>query len=345
MFEFAWPWLALLLPLPWLLRRFLPAPAAPPAPNTDGAPVLLHPLVGRLGQTFQKATPVGVPSPLLQNLLMALLWGLLVLTLMRPQWLESHTEVVSPGYDLMLAVDTSRSMEALDFTVDGTRFNRLAVVKGVMSRFIAQRGGDRIGLIVFGDAAYLQAPLTLDGEAVRTLLDATVPRMAGDATAIGDAIGLAIKKLRDRPEGSRVLILLTDGENTAGSLPPREAARLARHYQVRIYTVGVGSKGEVPLLEDGRLKMTKMELDEELLQEIAGLTGGAYFRATDAHALEEIYARIDALEKSEVEVRSVMVPQPLYRWPLGLAMLTLLVIAALSLRQGVTGSTRGAEAP
>jgi Ca-activated chloride channel family protein len=332
-FEFAWPWLAVLLPLPWLLRRYAPSRAPAREADDAGAPVLLHPLVGRLGQTFTAATPVGMPAPMVQNLLMGILWASLVLALMKPQWLETHTEVVSPGYDLMMAVDTSRSMEALDFTVDGRRVNRLAVVKGVMGRFITQRGGDRIGLIIFGDSAYLQAPLTLDGEAVRSLLEATVPRMAGDATAIGDAIGLAVKKLRERPQSSRILILLTDGENTAGNLPPLEATRLASLYKVRIYTIGVGSKGEVPIMENGQLKMTKMEIDEELLQEIAGRTGGAYFRATDTQALEQIYAQIDALEKSEVEERSVMVPQPLFRWPLGLALLALFLIAAMALRR------------
>jgi Ca-activated chloride channel family protein len=150
--------------------------------------------------------------------------------------------------------------------------------------------------------------------------------MAGDGTAIGDAIGLAVKKLRDRPEGSRVLILLTDGENTEGSLPPRLAAQLAAQEGVRIYTIGVGSKGLVPFMENGRMTEQKMEIDEDLLTDIAKMTGGAYFRATDTDALEKIYQRIDAMEKTQAESRTVMIPSPLYRWPLGVSLLVLLVL-------------------
>ena len=225
-------------------------------------------------------------------------------------------------------------MEALDFTVDGRRVNRMAVVKGVVGRFVEQRRGDRVGLIIFGDNAYLQSPLTLDGDAVRAMLESAIPRMAGDATAIGDSVGLAVKKLRERPEGSRILILLTDGENTAGSLPPLEAARLARRYDIRTYTIGVGSKGKVPFREGGRLIMADMQIDEDLLREMAQITGGAYFRATDTQALEEIYRRIDAMEKTEAETRRTMIPRPLFRWPLGAALLLLLLLVAMSLRRG-----------
>ena len=332
MFEFAWWWVAAALPLPWLVRRFAPKQGA--STMEQQSAVLLHPSVTRLQTAFVSLAPTAGLSSLLQNLLLALLWVSLVVAMMRPQWLEPHTQVVSPGYDLMLAVDASRSMEALDFTVDGRRVNRMAVVKGVVGRFIEQRRGDRMGLVIFGDHAYLQSPLTLDGEAVRTLLESSVPRMAGDATAIGDSVGLAVKKLRERPEGSRVLILLTDGENTAGSLPPLEAARLAKHYNIRIYTVGVGSKGKVPFMEKGRLVMTDMQIDEDLLKEMAAITGGAYFRATDTQALEEIYRRIDALEMTEAETRTKMIPRPLFRWPLAVAMAALFLLAALSLRRG-----------
>ena len=242
---------------------------------------------------------------------------------------------MSPGYDLMLAVDASRSMEALDFTLEGRRVNRMAVVKGVVGRFIEQRHGDRVGLIVFGDAAYLQAPLTVDGAAVRAMLEEVVPRMAGDSTAIGDAVGLAVKKLRDRPEGSRVLVLLTDGENTAGSLPPVEAARLARQYGVRIYAVGVGSKGKVPFPgPGGRITMEDMQIDEALLAEVAAVTGGAFYMATDTQALEAIYRRIDALEKTRAESRQTLLPHPLYRWPLAVALGALLALGWLVARRG-----------
>jgi Ca-activated chloride channel family protein len=332
--EFAWPWFALLLPLPLLVRGLLPPRVAEPAEARHGAE-LLYPSAGRLTEAFTLMVPGwGLPAGLRQGLL-ALLWIGLVGALMRPQWLETRHDVVSPGYDLMLAIDASRSMEALDFTVEGRRVNRMAVVKGVVGRFIEQRRGDRVGLVVFGDSAYLQAPLTVDGAAVRAMLDEVVPRMAGDATAIGDAVGLAVKKLRDRPPGSRVLVLVTDGENTAGSLPPAEASRLARQYGVRIYTVGVGSKGKVPVPDaSGRITYEDMQIDERLLGEIAALTGGAFYLATDSQALEAIYQRIDTLEKTEAETRTTLVPSPLYRWPLGAALAALLALGWLVARRG-----------
>jgi Ca-activated chloride channel family protein len=261
-----------------------------------------------------------------KTIMLTLLWVALILALMRPEWLEPYSEVRTEGYDLMLAVDTSRSMDALDFTVNGRQVTRMAVIKGVLGRFIDAREGDRIGIIVFGSQAFVLTPMTLDINAVHDLVGSIVSRMAGDGTAIGDAIGLGVKKLRERPEGSRVLILVTDGENTEGSLPPRLAAQLAAHEGIRIYTIGVGSKGMVPFMEDGRLTEQKMEIDEDLLKEVAKMTGGAYFRATDTDALEKIYERIDALEKTQAESRSVMIPSPLYRWPLGVALLVLLVL-------------------
>jgi Ca-activated chloride channel family protein len=261
-----------------------------------------------------------------RTLMLTLIWVFLIAALMRPQWLEPYTEVRTEGYDLMLAVDTSRSMDAMDFSVSGRQVTRMAVIKGVLGRFIQARDGDRLGVVVFGSQAFVLSPMTLDVQAVHTLVEGIVSRMAGDGTAIGDAIGLAVKKLRERPEGSRVLVLVTDGENTEGSLPPRLAAQLAAHEGIRIYTIGVGSKGLVPFLEDGVMTKVKMEIDEDLLTEIARMTGGAYFRATDTDALEKIYQRIDALEKTQAESRSVMIPQSLYRWPLGVALTILLVL-------------------
>lgn len=333
MFSFAWPWFAVLLPLPWLVWRFWSAPRPKPDKHPRGA--LIHPGLQRLEKAFNAAAPSMPRSEFLPMLLLGLLWLSLILALMQPQWLRRHTEVKSEGYDLLLAVDLSRSMLALDFTVNGRRVNRLQVVKGVMGRFIEQRQGDRIGLLLFGDSAYVQAPLTLDSNAVRAMLDNSVPRMAGDATAIGDAIGLAVKKLRERPVGSRVLILLTDGENTAGNLPPFQAAMLARQYNIRIYTIGVGSKGEVPFPDEtGRITMEQMEIDEKLLRQVADITGGAYFRATDTQALEGISERINTLEKTEAEARSIMIPEPLFRVPLGVALLLLIGLAVLGRRRG-----------
>ena len=327
MFSFHWPWFALLLPLPLLIWKFWRRPhGATDAYTHADRSTLLHPALGRLASTFVNSRSLTHAGSRLQIFMLALLWVALVTCLMRPQWLEPYSEVRTEGYDLMLAIDTSRSMEALDFTVEGRQVTRMAVIKGVIGRFIKARDGDRIGLVVFGDQAFVLSPMTLDNQAVYKLVDNIVSRMAGDGTAIGDAIGLAVKKLRNRPEGSRILILVTDGENTEGSLPPKLAAQLAAHEGIRIYTIGVGSKGLVPFMEDGRITQVKMEIDEELLTEVAGITGGEYFRATDTSALEQIYQRIDALEKTQAEARTALIPRPLYRWPLGLALLALLLL-------------------
>ena len=327
MFSFYWPWAAVLLPLPLLVRRFWPRPhgATDAYTHADNS-TLLHPALGRLASTFVAARSLTHAGSYLQLVMLALLWVMLVTTLMQPQWLEPYTEIRTEGYDLMLAVDTSRSMEALDFTVEGRQVTRMAVIKGVLGRFIKARDGDRIGIVVFGSQAFVLSPMTLDLQALHSLLDGVVSRMAGTGTAIGDAIGLSVKKLRERPEGSRVLILVTDGENTEGSMPPILAAQLAAHEGIRIYTIGVGSKGLVPFVEDGQMTQVKMEIDEQLLTEVADISGGAYFRATDTSALEKIYEQIDALEKTQAESRSVMIPRPLYRWPLGLALLLLFLL-------------------
>lgn len=335
MLSFAYPWLVLLVPLPWLMRR-LAGRLRAPTERPSGDLVLLNPAIAQLTSAFAMGSDARLRSrpgwP--ERLLAHGLWVALVVTLMGPQWLERYTQVLSRGHDLMIAVDISRSMEALDFELAGRPVNRLAVVKAVVSEFVAQRRGDRIGLILFGDAAYLQSPLTLDGAAVSAMLENVVPGMAGDATAIGDAMGLAVKKLRERPLGARVLILLTDGENTAGSLPPLVAARLAEEHGIRIYTVGVGSADKVPFWENGRVHRVDRPLDEVLLKAIAEVTQGAYFRATDSGALAAIYRHIDALEKTEAVTRNTWVPRPLFRWPLGLALILLLWCAVLARQRG-----------
>ena len=326
-FSFHWPWVVLLLPLPIFIWKFWRQPhGATDAYTHADRSTLLHPALGRLASTFVTSRSLTHAGSRLQIFMLALLWAALITCLMRPQWLEPYTEVHTEGYDLMLAIDTSRSMEALDFTVEGRQVTRMAVIKGVIGRFIKARKGDRIGIVAFGSQAFVLSPMTLDNDAVYKLVDNIVSRMAGDGTAIGDAIGLGVKKLRERPEGSRVLILVTDGANTEGSLPPRLAAQLAAHEGIRIYTIGIGSKGLVPYMEDGRMTQVKMEIDEELLTEVASITGGEYFRATDTGALEQIYRHIDGLVKTQAEARTVLIPRPLYRWPLGLALLALLLL-------------------
>lgn len=326
MLSFEWPWLVLLLPLPllaWAVRRLSRQPAED---SVREQPALRHPVLGHLRGAFS-VKPLSSPFRYRgQGVLLGLAWAGLVVAMMRPQWLELHEEVQTEGRDLLLAIDVSRSMEALDFSAGGQRVTRLSVVKGVMGRFIEGRAGDRIGLVLFGSQAFVLSPLTLDIEAVKALLEGVQTRVAGDGTAMGDAIGLGVKKLRERPPGARVMILVSDGESTMGTLPPLLAARLAAQEGVRIYTIGVGTTGPVPIMEDGRLKHERMDLDEQTLRTIAEMTGGAYFRATDTGALEQIYARIDTLEKTEAESRSVMIPRPLYRWPLAVALLALLLL-------------------
>jgi Ca-activated chloride channel family protein len=221
----------------------------------------------------------------------------------------------------MLAVDLSGSMEQADFyTRHGQRLTRLNAVKLVLGPFIQRRLGDRLGLILFADHAYLQAPLTLDNAAIDDFLQRAVIGLAGRETAIGDAIGLAVKKLRERPEGSRVLILLTDGENTAGSLSPLKAAQLAKQYDIRIYTIGVGGRGD--FLQRG--------VNEQMLTAIAQQTNGAYFSATDFQALNRVYQDIDnRLTKTQAESRLYLQRIPLYHWPLAFALLALLILQIL----------------
>jgi len=329
-FDFHWPWAGLMLPLPlltpWLRARFWP-PANPAAEPLEGQRLtLLHPHLERLQTAYQTRRPRRPLAGWAQLALLWLLWLALVLVMMRPQWLTPYTEAVTPGYDLMLAVDASHSMEALDFSAQGVPINRMAVVKGVLGRFIEGRTGDRVGLIVFGSQAFVLSPLSLDRRAARQLLEGMEANMAGPGTALGDAIALGAKKLRERPEGSRVMILVADGDNSAGGFAPEEGAALARAFGARIHVIGVGSEDKsIPIPEEGEIRYREdLTMNEVTLRAIADASGGAYFRATDTRALEEISRRIDELEKTEAETRTVFLPEPLYRWPLGLAMAALL---------------------
>jgi len=330
-FEFDWPWAALLLLIPLLVRSLWPRliHRGEEQPVEGQQTTLLHPAIRYLELSFNAKRPRNPIAGKLHALLLALFWLFLTLAMMRPQWLEPHTELRSEGYDLMLAVDTSRSMTALDFKSEGRPVSRMAVIKTVLDRFIEKREGDRVGLIIFGNQSFVQSPLTLDRTAVRHILADIEPGMAGDATAMGDAIALAVKKLRERPEGSRVLLLITDGESTSGLIPPIPAAALANREGIRIYSIGVGSHEEEIAIRgpDGQYKMEKdVGMDEKTLTLVARGTGGDYFRATDTNALEEIYRKIDTLEKTQAEGRTTLIPHPLYRWPLGLALLCLLLL-------------------
>jgi len=344
MFEFHWPWVAALLPLPLLLPFLWPRRGADPDETLEGRrDTLLHPGLAALQAAYQSRRPRMQLGGWIHKALLALLWIGLVGALMRPQWLTPYTEVSTPGYDLMLAVDASHSMDALDFSAGGQQVTRMQVVKGVMGRFIESREGDRIGLIIFGSQAFVLSPLSLDRNAVEQVLNGVVASIAGQGTALGDAIALGVKKLRERPPQSRVMILIADGDNTAGQFAPIEAARLARMAGVRIYVIGVGSKRtEIPIYEEGRVKYRDdLTMNESTLQEIAKTTGGAYFRATDANALEEISQRVGQLEKTEAESRTAFLPSPLYRWPLAAAVAALLALGLFP--EGRKRMVRGAQ--
>ena len=266
-------------------------------------------------------------------LLRCLALVLLIIALARPQSGTKASEVLTEGIDIMLCLDTSGSMQALDFKWKDERHNRLEVVKNVVSDFIKGRTNDRIGMVVFGEEAFTQCPLTLDYGVLLNFLDQVEIGMAGDSTAIGSALGTCVNRLKERESKSKVIILLTDGRNNAGSLSPQTAAEIAETYSIKTYTVGVGTAGEVPFLVDtifGKKYMyQRVDLDEETLKGIATITGASYFKATNTEALAEIYKKIDKLEKTKVEVKEYMEYEELFGWFLLSALLCILIEVTL----------------
>jgi len=248
----------------------------------------------------------------------------------RPQFVGEAVQLPVSGRDLLLAVDISGSMEARDMVLVDKVATRLMAVKIVAGNFIERRKGDRLGLILFGDQAYLQTPLTFDRKTTNIQLREAAIGLAGKRTAIGDAIGLAVKRLREQPEGNRVLILLTDGANTAGTVDPQKAADIAASEGVRIYTIGVGADERVVRGIFGQRRVANNELDEPALQAIAAKTGGRYFRARDIEALEEIYQLLDELEPVSTVEETFRPVRELYMWPAGAALLLSLLLALTS---------------
>lgn len=231
MFEFAWPWIFLLAPLPWLLRMWLP-------PADSGEAALQVSFLGELENLSGRRARLQLP-PWRKQVYFALLWLLLLSATARPEWVGEPLPLPASGRDLLIAVDVSGSMDYADMRWEDEEVSRLVLVKHLMGDFIEGRTGDRLGLILFGSQAYLQAPLTFDRQTVRTWLDEAVIGIAGKNTAIGDAIGLAVKRLRQRPAHSRVLVLITDGANNGGEIEPMIAARLAAEEGVTIYPSGL----------------------------------------------------------------------------------------------------------
>ena len=334
MMELLWPWVLLVAPLPllvrWLTRQAETRQAALTVPSLKP----YQPEGG--GLSSRSATR----RTTLLIALMFLAWLLLLLAAARPQWTGDPVALPASGRDLMLAVDISGSMGTEDMQLGGDYVDRLTVVKQVVTDFVEARAGDRVGLILFGTNAYLQAPLTFDLTTVQQLLDEAPVGIAGGKTAIGDAIGLGVKRLRSHPEGDRVMILLTDGANNVGAVAPIKAAELASEVGVRIYTIGVGAREmRMPSLFGrfgSRIVNPSAELDEETLTAVAERTDARYFRAENTAQLAEIYALIDELEPVEQEAETFRPIQALFMWPLAAGFL--LLGLALGLHAGLGGT-------
>ncbi len=330
MINFIWPWAFAALPLPLLSRWLL-------RPNRERDAALRVPDVGRFNLALMSSS-IGRRRDWLVTLLAWLAWACLLGAAARPQLTGDPVSLPSTGRDLMLAVDISGSMNTEDMEIDGQSVNRLAAVKAVVTDFIAHRAGDRVGLILFGTNAYLQAPLTFDLTTVQELLDEAPVGIAGGKTAIGDAIGLAVKRLRTRPAKSRVLILLTDGANNVGEVPPEKAAQIARVEGVKIYTVGVGAEElKVPGFWGefgGRIINPSADLDAKSLQKIAETTGGRFFRARDTAELAKIYDLLDTIEPTAHDARTFRPVKALFYYPLAASWALWIMVLLLGTRIG-----------
>lgn len=341
-----WPWLLLLLPLPWLIRRY-----SEPVAQQQAA--LQVPFYEQL--TSSQAPHSGARIRPLNGAVLWLIWLLLLAAAARPLWLGEPQPLAQSGRDLLLAVDISGSMKAEDMQLEDDPVNRLVAVKAVLQPFIERRSGDRLGLILFGSNAYMQTPLTFDHSSLNQQLQEAQIGFAGDKTAIGDAIGLAVKRLRldksapvtapqsetlntasaNNEPDQHVLILLTDGANTEGQVTPMEAAAKAAKQGIKIYTLGFGAdEMQVRSLFGRRTVNPSADLDETTLTEIASTTGGRYFRARNTDQLQQIYQLLDQLEPNQQAEQMIQPQQALFHWPLALALLLSLSLAVVKLSQG-----------
>ncbi len=331
MYSLAWPWLLLALPLPFIVRAVM-------------SPVIGKQDAGLKVPSFKGFAVLSDRSEVEQLLnwrfwIVVVSWILLVLAAAKPERIGDELEVPVSGRNLMLAVDLSGSMDAKDFELGNRRVDRLTATKAVASDFINRREGDRIGLILFGERAYLQVPLTLDRETVNILLLEAFIGLAGEKTAIGDAITLAVKRIYDQggEGGEQVLILLTDGANTAGQIDPIKAAELARQIGLRIYTIGIGAEQMVVSSITGGMRRVNpsADLDEATLTKIAELTGGRYFRAKDTAGLQDIYRLLDEFEPVAEPEAGFRPITALYYWPLAGAFVLASFLALMNLLSGL----------
>ena len=319
MINFSWPFAALILPLPILIYFILP--------RSKKQEAALRVPFFQSASAFDTNTNATSPRHFLRRLLLILCWLALVLAASRPQWIGEPIQLPSNGRDLLLAVDISGSMGTEDMVLNRQKVTRLEIVKQVIGDFVERRKGDRLGLILFGTEAYLQTPLTFDRKTVRSLLEETPLGIAGGKTAIGDAIGLAVKRLHERPADSRVVILLTDGRNNVGEIEPIKAAQIAAKEDVKIYTIGFGADELViqGMLFDRTINPSS-ELDEQVLSQIAETTGGIYQRARDSSELSDIYEALDELEPIEQDRETYRPIKSLFYWPLAFALIASFLI-------------------
>lgn len=317
MIEFQWLEAFWLIPLP-LLALLLPAV------NKHNGMALRIPELNLPSMEIDQNTR----SKKRRFILPVIIWLALITSASGPQWLGEPITLPTEGRDLMIAVDLSGSMDIEDMKINGQMVNRLVMLKGVLGEFIKRRVGDRLGLILFADTAFLQTPLTHDRNTVQQMLDESVLGLVGEKTAIGDALGLAAKKFEEETETNKILILLTDGQNTAGNITPEEALKIAVSKKITVYTIGVGADEMLVQSFFGNRRINpSQDLDEAMLTNIATQTGGQYFRARDTKGLEDIYSRLDELEPIAKDTLTMRPLNALFHYPLALALILSLLIA------------------
>ena len=315
--EFIWPWSAFFWFMPIFIRLI--------KPRVNLVRVLRVPFYKRISDLPQTELYEG--RKIRTFLFFLIIWSFFVIAAMRPQWVGDPTEIPISGRSVMLAVDLSGSMKEKDLKLNGDVVTRLEIVKSVLRPFIERRKGDRLGLILFGSQAYLQTPLTFDIKTLTQMLEESELGLAGEKTAIGNAIGLAIKKMKDLADEEKVLILLTDGQNTAGEVSPEDAGLSAKETGIKIHTIGIGADEAWVRTFFGKQKINpSAELDEFMLQSLSQKTGGNYFRARNKEELERIYEMIDEIEPIEKEKKIFRPRKALFFWPLGIGVLAVFII-------------------
>jgi len=339
MFELANPWILLILPLPLLIWYLVPQAKAS---FTAALKVPFYDAMQSIMQQQQRsiASQASLVIP-------AIIWLLLVIALSGPRWVGEPLPVKREGYNIMMALDLSGSMEMADMILHNRPVSRLMVVKRAAEHFVEDRKGDRIGLILFGTQAYLQTPLTYDRHSVLMRLEDATVGLAGKTTSIGDAVGLAVKRLEDVPKQGRIIILLTDGANNSGVITPLKAAELAKDDGIKIYTIGLGAESDPrAMIADNFLDLNaSADLDEDTLKKMAQMTGAQYFRATDPESLHAIYQTINQLERIKQDNATIRPQKEYYPWFTGFALLFIFlwIIVRTGLMHSLIGLVRQEE--